>query len=67
MRFQDFVAIVCQTLQKEGNPIETLLAPRESEMLLADCFMAGWKPDQTIDKILTDAREEGLIYDFWRD
>jgi len=67
MRFQDFVAIVCQTLQKMDRPIEGLLSRRESEMLLADCFEAGWQPDQTINKILADARGDWLFNDFWRD
>ena len=67
MRFQDFVAIVCQTLAKQDMPIETLLSRRESEMLLADCFEAGWSTEETINKIVAGARGEWLFNDFWRD
>jgi hypothetical protein len=49
------------------HPIEKLLPRREAEMLLCDCFEAGWTPDQTIDKVLSDARGEWLFNDFWRD
>lgn len=67
MRFQDFVAIVCQTLAKQDLPIESVLSEKESDMLLADCFEAGWSTEETIDKIAADARGEWLFNDFWRD
>jgi len=67
MYFQHFVAAVCQTLESMDHPIEKLLPRREAEMLLCDCFEAGWTPDQTIDKVLSDARGEWLFNHFWRD
>ena len=67
MHFQYFVAAVCQTLESMDHPFEKLLTRREAEMLLCDCFEAGWTPDQTIDKVLSDARQDWLFNDFWRD
>jgi len=67
MHFQYFVAAVTQTLESMDHPIEKLLSRREAEMLLCDCFEAGWSPDETIDKVLSDARGDWLFNDFWRD